>query len=116
MLTYSSLWNFILISFAIALLIFALSYLIASQTPDAEKFSAYECGFQSFGDTRGKFDVKFYLVAILFIIFDIEIAFVYPWLLVVNSLDFQGFYLMCGFLIILTCGFIYELFKGALNW
>ena len=84
--------------------------------PDVEKFSTYECGFQSFTDTRNKFDVKFYLVAILFIIFDIEIAFVYPWLLVLNNLDIYGFYVMCVFLTILTCGFAYELFKGALNW
>lgn len=100
----------------IALIIFLLSYFLTKQAPDSEKFSTYECGFQSFSDTRNKFDVKFYLVAILFIIFDIEIAFVYPWLLVIKNLSISGFYLMCGFLGILTVGFVYELFKGALNW
>ena len=88
----------------------------ASQTYDSEKLSAYECGFQPFEDARNKFDIKFYLVAILFIIFDLEVSYLFPWGIYLNDLDFYGFWWMMLFLFILTIGFVYEWMKGALNW
>lgn len=84
--------------------------------PDAEKLSAYECGFEAFGDARGKFDVQFYLVSILFIIFDLEIAFLFPWAITLSETGVFGFWSMFTFLAVLTIGFIYEWKKGALEW
>ena len=91
-----------------------LNFLFSPKKPDPEKLSAYECGFEAFGDSRMKFDVRFYLVAILFIIFDLEIAFLFPWAL--GSIGTLGFWSMMIFLGILTVGFIYEWKKGALDW
>lgn len=94
----------------------ALSMFVAPSKPDAEKLSPYECGFEAFEDARAKFDVRFYLVAILFIIFDLEIAFLFPWAVVLNDISWFGFFAMVVFLGILVIGFIYEWKKGALEW
>ena len=91
-------------------------FLIAFRSPDSEKLSAYECGFNAFDDSRMKFDVRFYLVAILFIIFDLEVAFLFPWAVSFGSLGWFGFTSMMIFLGVLTIGFIYEWKKGALEW
>lgn len=101
---------------ALSFLIFFLSFFVASQKPDNEKLSPYECGFDPFDDARGKFDIRFYLVAILFIIFDLEVSFLFPWALVLNKITIFGFATMSIFLVILTVGFIYEWRKGALEW
>jgi len=109
---------FIYLIFALILsciLVFA-SMLIVSRTTDIEKISAYECGFHPFEDTRNKFDVRFYLVAILFIIFDLEITFLFPWSLNINLLGLGGFFSVFLFLYILLIGFFYEWKKGALEW
>ncbi len=92
------------------------SLIVARQHPDAEKLSAYECGFEAFGDARRQFDVRFYLVAILFIIFDLEVAFLFPWAISLGGIGVFGFWSMMTFLAILTIGFIYEWRKGALEW
>jgi NADH-quinone oxidoreductase subunit A len=98
-------------------LVMALAPMIATrQKPDNEKLSAYECGFEAFGDARGKFDVRFYLVAILFIIFDLEVAFLFPWAIALKEVGMLGFWSMMVFLGVLTIGFIYEWKKGALEW
>jgi NADH-quinone oxidoreductase subunit A len=92
------------------------SFILARQNPDSEKLSPYECGFAAFDDARRKFDVRFYLVAILFIIFDLEVAFLFPWAVSLAKIGAFGFWSMMGFLGILTIGFIYEWKKGALEW
>ena len=92
------------------------AFVIAIRNPDVEKVSAYECGFNAFDDARMKFDVRFYLVAILFIIFDLEIAFIFPWAITLGNIGYFGFFSMMLFLFILTIGFIYEWKKGALDW
>ncbi|MGE3770736.1 MAG: NADH-quinone oxidoreductase subunit A [Bdellovibrionales bacterium] len=93
-----------------------LSYMLGNQKPDSEKLSAYECGFEAFADARARFDVRFYLVAILFIIFDLEVAFLFPWALGLEEIGHFGFWSMMIFLGVLTIGFIYEWKKGALEW
>ena len=93
-----------------------LSRLLGVHRPDAEKLSPYECGFEAFEDARMKFDVRYYLVAILFILFDLEIAFLFPWAIVLQEIGFFGFMAMMVFLGILIVGFIYEWKKGALEW
>ena len=90
--------------------------MVAPQHPDREKLSAYECGFEPFEDSRGQFDVRFYLVAILFIIFDLEVAFLFPWAVSLGHIGLFGFWSMMVFLGVLTVGFIYEWRKGALEW
>ena len=92
------------------------SLLAARQKPYPEKLSAYECGFEPFDDARRRFDVRFYLVAILFIIFDLEVAFLFPWAISLSHVGLFGFLSMIGFLAVLTVGFIYEWCKGALDW
>ena len=92
------------------------SYLIAKQHPNSEKLSPFECGFAPFDDARGQFDVRFYLVAILFIIFDLEVAFLFPWAISLRAIGAFGFWSMVLFLAVLTVGFIYEWKKGALEW
>jgi NADH-quinone oxidoreductase subunit A len=92
------------------------SLIVARQKPDSEKVSAYECGFDAFGDARARFDVRFYLVAILFIIFDLEVAFLFPWAISLGNIGVYGFWSMVVFLGVLTVGFIYEWKKGALEW
>ena len=93
-----------------------LARLSGVQNPDSEKLSPYECGFEAFEDARMKFDVRYYLVAILFILFDLEIAFLFPWATVINDIGFAGFLSMMVFLAILVVGFVYEWQKGALEW
>ena len=97
-------------------LVMALPFVVAPVKPDAEKLSAYECGFNAFDDARMKFDVRFYLVSILFIIFDLEVAFLFPWAISLGDIGVYGFWSMIIFLAILTVGFIYEWRKGALEW
>ncbi len=92
------------------------SNILGSHRPDSEKLSPYECGFEAFEDARMKFDVRYYLVAILFILFDLEIAFLFPWAIVLNEIGLYGFISMMIFLLILVVGFIYEWMKGALEW
>jgi NADH-quinone oxidoreductase subunit A len=104
------------IAIGLAAVMIVAPMLIARQKPDSEKLSAYECGFEAFGDARGKFDVRFYLVAILFIIFDLEVAFLFPWAVSLESVGQAGFWSMMAFLLVLTVGFIYEWKKGALEW
>ena len=93
-----------------------LGFLLGPRKPDAEKLSAYECGFEPFEDTRAKFDVRYYLVAILFIVFDLEIAFLFPWAVALRQIGLFGLLAMGFFLLILVVGFIYEWKKGALEW
>lgn len=95
--------------------VWALSYVLAIHNPDAEKTSAYECGFEPFEDARNRFDVRFYIVAILFLLFDVEIAFLVPWAVTIGVTGSMGYGLAVAFLILLTVGFIYEVAKGALN-
>lgn len=112
---YSIILVFFFISLLLSSFIFFLSYLLTPQKIDQEKISAYECGFNPFDDARSTFDVRFYLVAILFLIFDLEVSFLFPWSIVLGKLTWFGFWSMIFFLIILTIGFIYEWFKGALE-
>lgn len=100
----------------LALIMYGVSYLLAFQLGDSEKVSPYECGFNPFEDARQKFKVKFYLVAILFLIFDLEISFLFPWSITLHKQGLVGYSTMVCFLIILTIGFIYEWKKGALEW
>ena len=104
------------IAFGLSIFLVLLSFLRGSRRPDAAKLSPYECGFEAFSDARMKFDVRFYLVAILFIIFDLEIAFLFPWAISLKDIGLYGFFSMMLFLAILTVGFIYEWRKGALEW
>jgi NADH-quinone oxidoreductase subunit A len=107
---------FIVIGTGIGLVLLTLGTLVAPDRPDAEKLSPYECGFEAFEDARMKFDVRYYLVAILFILFDLEIAFLFPWAVVLPEIGLFGFWSMMIFLGILIIGFIYEWKKGALEW
>jgi NADH-quinone oxidoreductase subunit A len=107
---------FIAIGIAIGVIPILAGFLLAPHKPDSEKLSPYECGFEAFEDTRMRFDVRYYLVAILFIIFDLEIAFLFPWAVVLDSIGMFGFVAMMVFLAILVIGFIYEWRKGALEW
>ena len=107
---------FIFIAFAIAIGMTVISFVVGETKPDKEKLSAYECGFEAFDDARGRFDVRFYLVAILFIIFDLEVAFLFPWSISLGKIGIFGFWSMMFFLLVLTIGFIYEWKKGALEW
>jgi NADH-quinone oxidoreductase subunit A len=107
---------FLAIACGLSIVMIGLPFLVAKSRPDKEKLSPYECGFEPFGDARGRFDVRFYLVAILFIIFDLEVAFLFPWAITLGETSFLGFWSMMVFLGILTIGFIYEWKKGALDW
>ncbi|MGE3479767.1 MAG: NADH-quinone oxidoreductase subunit A [Dongiaceae bacterium] len=107
---------FLGLAVGLSIIILIASYLLAEQKPDSEKLSTYECGFDAFKDARGKFDVRFYLVSILFIIFDLEVAFLFPWAISLGKIGFFGFWSMVTFLGVLTIGFIYEWKKGALEW
>ena len=107
---------FILVGVGIGVVPTVLGKLLGPNKPDPEKLSPYECGFEAFEDARMKFDVRYYLVAILFILFDLEIAFLFPWAAALNEIGFAGFLAMMVFLAILTVGFIYEWMKGALEW
>ena len=107
---------FIVVGILVGVLPIAIGFLLGPRNPDAEKLSPYECGFEAFEDSRMKFDVRYYLVAILFIIFDLEIAFLFPWAIVLEDIGLFGFIAMVVFLCILVVGFIYEWKKGALEW
>lgn len=107
---------FMAVAAGLSALLVALPFLVAARKPDKEKCSSYECGFDPFGDARGKFDVRFYLVAILFIVFDLEIAFLFPWAVTLKETGANGFFSMALFLTVLTVGFVYEWKKGALEW
>ena len=107
---------FLAIAGVIAVAMVAASFVVARQHPDSEKLSPYECGFDPFEDARIRFDVRYYLVAILFIIFDLEVAFLFPWAVSLGDIGLFGFWSMVVFLAVLTVGFIYEWRKGALEW
>ena len=113
---YLSIVIFLFVSLGLSVGFVILNFLFSPKKPDKEKLSAYECGFEAFGDSRMEFDVRFYLVAILFIIFDLEIAFLFPWAISLGKIGIFGFISMMIFLFILTIGFIYEWKKGALDW
>ena len=113
---YLSIIIFLFIALGLSVGFIVLNFLFSPKNPDPEKLSAYECGFEAFGDSRMEFDVRFYLVAILFIIFDLEIAFLFPWAISLGNLGPLGYWSMMVFLLILTIGFIYEWKKGALDW
>jgi NADH-quinone oxidoreductase subunit A len=113
---YLAILIFIGVALALAVMIVIVSFVFARQKPDSEKLSPYECGFEPFADARSKFDVRFYLVSILFIIFDLEVAFLFPWAVSLGSIGLFGFWSMIVFLLVLTVGFIYEWRKGALEW
>ena len=113
---YLSIILFLLIALGLSVFFIVLNFILSPKKPDPEKLSAYECGFEPFDDSRIQFDVRFYLVAILFIIFDLEIAFLFPWAITLGNIGLLGFCSMMIFLFILTVGFIYEWKKGALDW
>ena len=116
LVNYYPILFFLLIAGVVAAVMVGGSRLAAPQHPYPEKLSAYECGFEAFDDARRRFDVRFYLVAILFIIFDLEVAFLFPWAITLGDIGVFGFLSMIGFLAVLTVGFIYEWNKGALEW
>ena len=113
---YLTIIIFLAIALILSLGFLILNFAFSPKNPDPEKLSAYECGFEPFNDSRMEFDIRFYLVAILFIIFDLEIAFLFPWAISLGNLGLFGFFSMMLFLFILTIGFIYEWKKGALDW
>lgn len=113
---YFNILVFMGVAFGLSLFLVLLSFLRGPRAPDLEKLSPYECGFESFSDARMRFDVRYYLVAILFIIFDLEIAFLFPWAVSLKDIGLFGFWSMMFFLVILTVGFIYEWRKGGLEW
>ena len=107
---------FIIVGLGLGVIMLSVGSLLAPNRPNPEKLSPYECGFEPFEDTRIQFDVRYYLVAILFILFDLEIAFLFPWAVVLQDIGFEGFVAMMIFLLILIVGFAYEWKKGALEW
>jgi len=107
---------FLAVAGSLGVLLLVLGFLFAPHSPDAEKLSPYECGFEAFEDARMKFDVRYYLVAILFIVFDLEIAFLFPWAVALNRLGVVALAAMGVFLLVLVVGFVYEWKKGALEW
>ncbi len=107
---------FIIVGLAVGVGPVVLGWLLAPNRPDSEKLSPYECGFEAFEDARMKFDVRYYLIAILFILFDLEIAFLFPWAVALKEIGMLGFVAMLVFLAVLVVGFIYEWVKGALEW
>ena len=113
---YLSIIIFLFIALLISIGFILINFISSPNNPDPEKLSAYECGFDAFDDSRMEFDVRFYLVAILFIIFDLEIAFLFPWAISLGKIGIFGFWSMMAFLAVLTIGFIYEWKKGALEW
>ncbi len=113
---YAPIFVFIVVAFAMGAMPLMLTVMVATQKPNAEKLSAYECGFEAFEDARMQFDVRFYLVAILFVIFDIETAFMFPWAVVLDAIGLFGLIEMLLFLVILLVGYVYAWKKGALQW
>ena len=116
LLDYLSIIIFLFLALLISIGFILINFISSPKNPDPEKLSAYECGFDAFDDSRMEFDVRFYLVAILFIIFDLEIAFLFPWAITLGKIGIFGFWSMMIFLAVLTIGFIYEWKKGALEW
>jgi NADH-quinone oxidoreductase subunit A len=116
LIEYLPILIFIAIAGAMSLAFLVIPFVIAPSKPDPEKLSAYECGFNAFGDSRMKFDVRYYLVTLLFIIFDLEVAFLFPWAITLGKTGVYAFWSMMVFLGVLTIGFIYEWRKGALEW
>ena len=116
LIEYLPILLFIGIAGAVSIALVVVPMVIAPSHPDPEKLSAYECGFNAFSDARMKFDVRFYLVAILFIIFDLEVAFLFPWAITLKDTGVYAFWSMVAFLAVLTVGFVYEWMKGALEW
>ena len=113
---YLSIMIFLFVALSLSIGFIFLNFMFSPKNPDPEKLSAYECGFEAFDDSRMEFDIRFYLVAILFIIFDLEIAFLFPWAISLGNLGPLGFWSMMIFLFVLTIGFVYEWKKGALDW
>ena len=113
---YSYIGVFIILNIFKSSILMMLSYFIVHKNPYKEKISAYECGFEPFEDTKNKVDVRFYIVAILFLIFDIEVIYLFPWAIALTKIGYQGFWAMMIFLIILILGFIYEIYMNALDW
>ena len=113
---YLSIIIFVFVALGLSIGFIVLNFLFSPKKPDPEKLSAYECGFEAFSDSRMEFDVRFYLVAILFIIFDLEIAFLFPWAVSLGNIGTLGFWSMMIFLFVLAVGFVYEWKKGALDW
>ncbi|MDN5248917.1 NADH-quinone oxidoreductase subunit A [Bartonella sp. TP] len=116
LISYLPVLVFMIVCLGLVGVLLITPYIVAFRSPDAEKLSAYECGFNSFGDARMKFNVRFYLVSILFIIFDLEVAYLFPWAVSFRRIGVLGFSSMMLFLAVLTIGFIYEWQKGALEW
>lgn len=117
MLEFAPICIYLVISLLVSLILLGLPFLFSSNSSTyPEKLSAYECGFDPFGDARSRFDIRFYLVSILFIIFDLEVTFFFPWAVSLNKIDLFGFWSMMAFLLILTIGFLYEWKRGALDW
>lgn len=115
-LEYAIIFKYLNFCAFFVVLLFSVSFFLVYQMPEAEKFSSYECGFNPFGDAREKFEIRFYLVGVLFLIFDLEISFLFPWVLAFNALNVYGILAMFFFLFILALGFWYEWAKGALEW
>ena len=113
---YLSIIIFLFLALGLSIGFIILNFLFSPKNPDHEKLSAYECGFEPYSDSRMEFDIRFYLVAILFIIFDLEIAFLFPWAISLGNIGSLGFWSMMIFLFVLTIGFVYEWKKGALDW
>ena len=113
---YILIFYFIVLSLALGLVIMVFSLLLSKSLPDLEKNSSYECGFEPFEDARNQFDVRFYIVAILFIIFDVEVLYLFPWVVCLKEIGSFGFWMMYIFLMVLAIGFVYEFFRGALEW
>ena len=116
MIEYSGILLFTAFSIGLACVLPALSYILGIKNGDSEKLSVFECGFDPFGDSRQKFEIRFFLVAILFIIFDLEISFLFPWSIVIADLSAFGYWVMLDFFVILTIGLIYAWVKGGLEW
>ena len=116
LLHYLPILIFLVVAAGLGAVLIVLGFLLGPRRPNAEKLAPYECGFEAFEDSRMKFDVRYYLVAILFILFDLEIAFLFPWAVVLPEIGFFGFVAMMIFLAVLVVGFIYEWKKGALEW
>ena len=116
LLNYLPIVIFIGIAVGLSLVMVVIPFIVATRNPDKEKLSSYECGFEAFSDARSQVDVRFYLVSILFIIFDLEIAFLFPWAVTLGKIGLYGFWSMMVFLVVLTIGFIYEWKKGGLEW
>jgi NADH-quinone oxidoreductase subunit A len=113
---YILIFYFLVLSLVLSLVIMVFSLLLTKSLPDLEKNSSYECGFEPFEDARNQFDVRFYIIAILFIIFDVEVLYLFPWVICLKEIGLFGFWVMFIFLMVLAVGFIYEFFRGALEW